>query len=220
MSIFSESEQHGLDAIKESDRLILSVGISTGGEAEIEMARRFPMSHIIATSIDNEGIEHAKALIEVAGLSNRVEVKFEDVSEKLPYNDGSIDFIYARLVLHYLAKQKLESTLRELARVLKEAGKLYVVARSTESSPASFLDNTYDEATGLTTYRIRSRDGGQRTATRFFHTHGSISGFVNKHFKIEYIKQYDEKLYIDFARTTLSDHQDNLIELLAVKGDL
>lgn len=48
----SISEEHGINLIESKDKNILSIGISTAGFAEIEMARKNPNSHIIATTID------------------------------------------------------------------------------------------------------------------------------------------------------------------------
>lgn len=59
----SISEEHGINLIKEQDRNILSIGISTAGSAEIEMARKNPNSHIIATTIDTKGLEFTKKLL-------------------------------------------------------------------------------------------------------------------------------------------------------------
>lgn len=53
----SISEKHGISLIKKKDKNILSIGISTAGSAEIEMARKNPNSNIIATTIDAKGLE-------------------------------------------------------------------------------------------------------------------------------------------------------------------
>ena len=50
---FTNSEINGLNQINKSMTKILSVGISTNGNAEIEIAKLAPNSHIIATTIDN-----------------------------------------------------------------------------------------------------------------------------------------------------------------------
>lgn len=51
----SISQKHGIKLIEEKDKNILSIGISTAGSAEIEMSRKNPNSHIIATTIDTRG---------------------------------------------------------------------------------------------------------------------------------------------------------------------
>ncbi|HKX24137.1 MAG TPA: methyltransferase domain-containing protein, partial [Candidatus Saccharimonadales bacterium] len=149
----------------------------------------------------------------------QIETKVEDVSEPLSYADESFDYVYARLVLHYLPKEKLESTLLELHRVLKTGGKLYVVVRSTKCPDATAEGAQYDPETHLTTHTaIDNKTGGTYSYSRYFHTEESIRDYVTAAgFTVEYVKSYDEQLYVDFMRTELSDNTDNVIELLATK---
>ena len=146
----SISEEHGINLIKEKDRNILSIGISTAGSAEIEMARRNPNSHIIATTIDARGLEFTKKIIVQEGLEDRIELRIEDISEKLPYTNNYFDFIYARLVLHYLNNMQLEKALSEIYRVIKENGKFFIAVRSLEEWEAKLEGSTFDEKTGFT----------------------------------------------------------------------
>lgn len=81
----SISENNGLALITEQDRRIYSVGISTGGTAEIRMATASPERKIIATTIDQEGAKFAQRKITEAGLLDQIKVKIEDVSAPLPY---------------------------------------------------------------------------------------------------------------------------------------
>ncbi len=97
----SKSEYNGLSLLTEEDKLIYSVGISTGGVAELRMARDEPSRHIIATTVDALGIKEANEYIHNEGYDKQIEIKLEDVSKALPYKNGYFDFIYARLVLHY-----------------------------------------------------------------------------------------------------------------------
>lgn len=215
----STSEDHGIELLTTTDKNILSVGISTGGVAEIRMATADPERHIVATTIDAKGLAFAEKYIAEQKLENQIETKLEDVSEPLSYADESFDYIYARLVLHYLPKEKLESTLLELRRILKPGGKLYVVVRSTKCPDATAEGAEYDPVTHLTTHTaIDKKTGGTYSYSRYFHTEESIRDYVtNAGFGVEYVKSYDEQLYVDFMRTELSDNTDNVIELLAVK---
>lgn len=215
----STSEDHGIELLTNSDKNILSVGISTGGVAEIRMATGDPERHIVATTIDGKGLAFAEKYIAEQGLDKQIETKVEDVSEPLSYADESFDYVYARLVLHYLPKEKLESTLLELHRVLKTGGKLYVVVRSTKCPDATAEGAQYDPQTHLTTHTaIDKKTGGTYSYSRYFHTEESIRDYVTAAgFTVEYVKSYDEQLYVDFMRTELSDNTDNVIELLATK---
>ena len=214
----STSEDNGIAALTDTDLEILSVGISTGGVAEIRMAQDNPQRHIVATTIDKEGVSFAQKYIAEQHLEQQIQAKIEDVSQPLPYDDNHFDYIYARLVLHYLSKEALQSTLRELHRVLKSGGKVFVVVRSTKCPDATAKDAQYDPETGLTTRTSINPDGTTHSYSRYFHTEDSISTFVrNAGFSVAYVKSYDEVLFKDFMRTIAADHTDNVIELLANK---
>lgn len=216
----SLSEDNGVAALSDSDLIVYSVGISTGGVAEIRMAEANPDRHIIATTIDKQGVEFAQEQIEKRHLEQQITTKLEDVAEPLSYDDNYFDFIYARLVLHYLSEQKLIETLRELHRVLKPGGKLFVVVRSVNCPDATRPEATFDPITHLTTCSgfVDEETGKTYSYSRFFHTEESIRGYVkDAGFTVSYTKAYDEHLFVDFMRTERSPKTDNVIELLAVK---
>lgn len=213
----SESEKHGIDLIREKDINILSVGISTAGSAEIEMTKKNPSSHIVATTIDEEGLEFTRNMIEQYGLENRIELKIEDVSTKLPYNDEHFDFIYARLVLHYLDNQRLKQTLKEIRRILKKDGLFYIVVRSRNEWEAKLEGTTYDETTGITRYPDYKTLGTNNVKyiSRRLHTIGSLQSFLEaEQFKVKYIKEYEEQLYHDYKRTEKVKYPNTIIECL------
>ena len=60
----SISEENGVKLVNDTYKNILSIGISTAGSAEIEMSKRAPNSHIIATTIDKDGLEFSRKIIE------------------------------------------------------------------------------------------------------------------------------------------------------------
>lgn len=210
----SVSENNGIAALNEDDLKIYSVGISTGGLAEMRMAELNSKRTVIATTIDVKGANFATEHIKAKGLSKQVIVKIEDVSKPLPYEKGSFDFIYARLVLHYLTKIELIGSLNELHRVLKTGGKLFIVVRSAKCLAASSEGIIYDPYTGLITYKS---DNGQ-FYSRYFHTENSIEGYLRTSgFIVQHVKSYEEHLCVDFERTKLSRTIDDLIEVLASK---
>lgn len=215
----SQSEDNGIALLTDADQEIYSVGISTGGVAEIRMAEANPARHIVATTVDEEGLAFAQKFISEKHLESRIETKLEDVSQPLPYNDGHFDYIYARLVLHYLPKAALDKALAELHRTLKLDGSLFVVVRSVDCPDAKDPNSTYDPDTGLTTcMRINEQTGKKHSSVRYFHSEESIKNHVAKAgFAIKYTKSYDERLFTDFMRTQLAPHDDNVIELVAIK---
>ena len=216
----STSEEHGINLITEKDLNILSIGISTAGSAEIKMAEKNRNSHIIATTIDKEGLNYTKNIIEQYGLSDRIETKLEDISEKMPYNEEFFDFVYARLVLHYLDNENLTNALKEIKRVMKKHGRLYIVVRSRDEWEAKLEGASYDENTGITQYPKYDTLGTDNVEYlyRRLHTVDSLSSFlVAEGFDIKYIKEYKEQSYKDYKRTEKVKYPNSLIECLCEK---
>jgi ubiquinone/menaquinone biosynthesis C-methylase UbiE len=212
---FSQSEENGIKAVPNNAISIYSVGISTAGEAEIRMAKAEPKRKIIATTVDTEGAGFADRKVEDQGFSDQITVKIEDVSGKLPYPDDYFDFVYARLVLHYLPKSGLESALANLYRILKPGGKIYIVVRSTKAENFSEVTSTHDASTGFTTYVSKSNPSVMKR--RFFHTPESIAEYVTSAgFEIDYITEYIEEIFTDFKREGRSSNEP-LMELVAIK---
>lgn len=216
----SKSEENGINLITANDLNILSIGISTAGSAEIKMAEKNRNSHIIATTIDKEGLNYTKNIIEQYGLSDRIETKLEDISEKMPYNDEFFDFVYARLVLHYLENENLTNALKEIKRVMKKHGRLYIVVRSRDEWEAKLEGASYDENTGITKYPKYDTLGTDNVEYlyRRLHTVDSLSSFlVAEGFDIKYIKEYKEQSYKDYKRTEKVKYPNSLIECLCEK---
>ena len=216
----SISEEHGINLIENKDKNILSIGISTAGSAEIEMARKNSNSHIIAKTIDNKGLEFTKRIIIQEGLEDRIELKIEDISKKLPYNDNYFDFVYARLVLHYLDNKQLEKSLSEIYRVMKCDSKFFIAVRSIEEWEAKLEGSTFNEETGITKYPDIKTLGTDnvRYIERRLHSKDSIKQFLLKAgFKIDYIKEYEEYLYRDYERIVVNPKPNKIIEVCASK---
>ena len=210
---FEVSELDGLNLVNSDMKNILSVGISTNGNAEIEMTNRFD-GVVTATTIDENGLNNTRYIVEKKDLLNRINLKLEDVRDKNIYPDNYFDYIYARLVLHYLTNQELDEVLKEFRRILKDNGLLYIVVRSDKCSEPHDGLIEYNEDTGMT--RHVSFDG--RIATRRFHSVESISNFVKESgFNIKSIKEYDEVLYADYERTVEVTARNNLIEVICNK---
>ncbi len=220
----SISEERGLsllgDAVgTQEDYQILSVGISTAGKAEAKMALSHPSATIYATTIDEKGITEAQAFIDDIGVSDRVTLVLEDVREKSPNPDNFFDFIYARLIFHYLTASELDSAFSELFRMLKNGGKLFIVVRAVsnipQDKPVVFSPETmitaiphYDDAGGIKSWE-----------KRYFHTPETMSSHLEKAgFVVQEVEEYDEKLLFGFGgeggQTYLIDH---LVEVVATK---
>ena len=211
---FSRSEEAGIISVPEGAQNIYSVGVSTGGIAEIRMAESRPSAKVTATTLDASGLEFSKQIISEAGLGERIELKIEDVAAPLAYESETFDYIYARLVLHYLPKQALPTALAGLHRILKPGAGLFVVVRSTECPDYKQEGATYDEETGLTRYI----GGDGKICYRQFHTQDSISSALRMAgFTIDSIEQYDERLFMDYERKHIAPHTDNVIAVAGHK---
>lgn len=216
---FSPSEKKGVSLLKDSDKLVFCPGISTCGFAEIKMALQNKKRQIIATTIDTKGFEKTKKIIEQQGLSNNIHVKIEDVTKPMPYADKYFDFIYARLILHYLTKQELDKTLQEFHRILKPNGRVFIVVRKKDWE-ANTLNSEYDDYSKMITYPLLDSDMKltQMKVSRYLHTKDSISNHLKTAgFSIEYIREYKEQLFRDYLRTSPTPKLSSVIELLANK---
>lgn len=216
----SISEENGLKELRSTYESILSIGISTGGSAEIQMVKRHPDRHVIATTLDQNGLNQTQAIIQENKLQHQITCKLEDVSKPLPYPNTSFDFIYARLVLHYLDNQALKNTLAELYRILKPNGRFFIVVRSVKDWEIALPTTTYCEETGITTYPdYRTIDSPTpRYIKRRFHSPQSITHFLNSaNFTIDRITEYNEQLYHDYMRKERVRKQGSLIEVLCHK---
>ncbi len=216
--LLSISEENGLKAIPADAITIYSVGVSTAGEAEVRMAQGDPRRNIIATTIDDAGVKATQKLIQEQGFESQIKVRNEDVSQSLSYADETFDYIYARLVLHYLTRQQLEVALHELYRTLKTDGRIFIVVRSDRNIDATQDVISYNEQTGMTRHVAHPNKDVSEERERFFHSVESLTEFVTKAgFTIIGKTQYDEKLFHDYDRLVKVDYADNLIEIIAQK---
>ena len=198
---YSPTEELGLSLLQLKHKKILSVGISTAGFAEIRMALEDYSRKIVATTLDEKGIEFSRDLVKKYNLEKQIELKIEDVSSDLTYENQSFDFVYARLVLHYLPKYKLKKALKNIFNLLKDGGEFFIVVRSYDWE-SEVIGATHDEATGLTTYPSYDSDNNViKTSTRHLHTIGSISSYLQKSgFSIITTKLFSETIFGGYER--------------------
>ncbi len=214
----SESENDGLALIQSTALNIYSPGISTGGFTEITMALDNPNRKIIATTLDEKGIQETEKLVAQYGVESQITLKLEDVSQPLPYEDESFDFVYARLVLHYLPKIQLQAALAELNRILKPEATLFVVVRSFDWE-SEVPEKVTDPETEVTSYPEYD-DAGYviKTVQRNLQTVESITRYLTRAgFKIDQIKELQETIYGGYLRIRPNRLPSNLIEVVARK---
>ena len=153
-------------------------------------------------------------------LADQIDVRIEDVRKPMTYPDDHFDFIYARLILHYLSEDELDKTLDEFYRILKPRGSIFIVVRATDDWEAKLKGSTYDARTRMTTYPVYDSEGRNtgKTVSRYFHTVESISVHLKSAgFRVEYAKKYKEQLYHDYMRTSPVIRKASVIEILVKK---
>jgi ubiquinone/menaquinone biosynthesis C-methylase UbiE len=106
---------------------ILEIGFGTGYALE-KMARNVgDAGKVYGIDISQGMLERARERIRKKDLSERVELTCDD-AEQLPYQDQFFDGIFMSFTLELFDTPKIPTVLRECHRVLKEGGRLCVVA--------------------------------------------------------------------------------------------
>jgi ubiquinone/menaquinone biosynthesis C-methylase UbiE len=92
----------------------------------VQVARLNPLSRFIGLDLSLEMLASARALVASSGLRN-VELRRADISDLSAFADGSIDTVVSSMALHHLPdRARLERTFREIARILRSNGGLYL----------------------------------------------------------------------------------------------
>jgi ubiquinone/menaquinone biosynthesis C-methylase UbiE len=110
------------------DDLILDAGGRDAVHA-IELARRLDCRAIMIDPVPLH-VDRARERVAAAGLENRIDV-VNATTEALPLADDSIDFVWCRDMLNHV---QLDSSLRELARVLRPGGSVLVYQTFAETA--------------------------------------------------------------------------------------
>jgi len=183
------------------------------------MVKDNPNRKVIATTVDQKGLEFANETINKLGYEKQIETKLEDLSRDWNYPENYFYFIYARLVLHYLSKVDLYKVLNNFSNSIKNDGLLFVVVRSVKNIDQNDKNVSYDPETCFTTIKYYHSNGQvEGESKRCFHTPETISEHLKKAgFTILEIKEYQERLYKDFMRKEISPVEDFIIEVLCKK---
>lgn len=103
---------------------VLDVGCGTGGLAMAVKRRVGEKGEVHGIDASPEMIARARRKARKAG----VDVAFEPAAvEHLPFADGTFDSVLATIMLHHLPEDVRRRGLREMRRVLKPGGRLFVV---------------------------------------------------------------------------------------------
>ena len=192
---------------------IKSIGISTAGFIEGYYASKG--KRVVATTLDNDGIEYMKMILKDVDGCDNIEYRCEDASIKSKDDDNSFDILYSRMCLHYLTDDELATALENCYRILKPNGIFFIALKSANDRMAKASNSKIDNKTGLTIVSDYELYANQN---RRFHTIESISEAVQKAgFKIENIVEIKERLCKDWERKVLSDSDATVIQLVVRK---
>lgn len=110
---------------------VLDVATGTGDVA-IEIAKRSPLVHVVGIDPSIEMLKLASIKIKESGLSDRIQLK-EGVAEELPFPSCTFDAVTIAFGIRNTQDPIL--SLKEMKRVLRKGGKVYVLEFGIPENP-------------------------------------------------------------------------------------
>jgi ubiquinone/menaquinone biosynthesis C-methylase UbiE len=102
---------------------VLDIGCGTGN-LTLLVKRLHPRAEIVGLDPDPKALARARRKAEERGFAVRFDRGFSD---ELPYAEASFDRVFSAFMLHHLALDAKEKTLREARRVLRSGGAFYAL---------------------------------------------------------------------------------------------
>src|SRR5262245_30789311 len=102
---------------------VLDIGCGTGN-LTLLVKSIHPRAEVVGLDPDPRALARARHKAEARGVGVRFDRGFSD---ELPYAAGSFDRVFSAFMLHHLALDVKEKTLREARRVLRSGGALYAL---------------------------------------------------------------------------------------------
>lgn len=131
--------------------------------------------NVIGIDVDKTMIPIATANVERYGMKNNVEIKHVADTSNQPFKNNNFDLIIANSVFEYVDTNELPNIIKELHRVLKSDGWLFICGTASRIAPKeihsgqwliNYLPNAIDRLTGKSFQRglnpfflARSLDG-------------------------------------------------------------
>ena len=114
-----------------AEHRVLDVGCGTGTLA-IELKCRFPNVDVVAVDPDPKALARANH----KAVRAAVEVQFDQgFADSLSYPSASFDRVFSSFMFHHLPKDEKAGSLREIRRVLKPGGYLFLADFDVPESP-------------------------------------------------------------------------------------
>jgi len=102
---------------------VLDVGCGTATLASM-ISARFPAARIFGIDGDASVIERGRHKARRAAVAVDLQL---GLAQQLPYADGAFDYVVSSLFFHHLSRALKEQVAREIQRVLRPGGQLYLV---------------------------------------------------------------------------------------------
>ena len=99
---------------------VLDIGCGTG-TLTVRIKQQHPDVDVVGLDPDPAALARAQRKAERAGVTVRFDLGFADA---LGYGEARFDRVFSSMMLHHLAADEKENTLREIHRVLKPGGRL------------------------------------------------------------------------------------------------
>jgi len=102
---------------------VLDIGCGTGN-LTLLIKHAHPQTEVVGLDPDPKALVRARRKAEEQGAAVQLDRGFAD---ELPYADASFDRVFSAFMLHHLALDVKEKTLREVRRVLRSGGRFYAL---------------------------------------------------------------------------------------------
>jgi ubiquinone/menaquinone biosynthesis C-methylase UbiE len=102
---------------------VLDLGCGTG-TLTILLKQTHPGADVVGLDGDPAVLEIARAKADRAGIKLKLD---QGMAYQLPYPDNSFDRVLSSLVIHHLATEDKQRTMRELYRILRHDGELHIL---------------------------------------------------------------------------------------------
>jgi ubiquinone/menaquinone biosynthesis C-methylase UbiE len=102
---------------------VLDIGCGTGS-LTLLIKRLHPRAEVVGLDPDPKALARARRKAEERGLAVQLDRGFSD---ELPYAAASFDRVFSAFMLHHLALNEKQKTLREARRVLRSGGALHAL---------------------------------------------------------------------------------------------
>jgi len=129
--------------------ILVDVGCGPG-YLIMRISKEIPNLKIVGVDISEEMIQKASDNLFSLGLSDRVEFREGDIG-KMPFKDGTVDFIISTLSLHHWSDPK--QSLNEMFRILKPKGQFLLLDFRRDSRRLFYWFLTFASKTGPAEFR-------------------------------------------------------------------